>query len=701
MRQLTFISGILSGLLFTGLLDMHAQEPAAIRDSLRAARVIADRPVVRDAGTRVLPLPGIRRMVAANGEADAIKFIQVLPGVSTGAEGSSAIYVRGGNIGSNVTTLDGVPVYGGSHLLGLASAYPIGIISSAAFRNGGFRGTDNNLTASHISLITENGSLTERSWNLSASNFLLGGVCSTPLVKDKVSLIASLRVSPVGPEFNAVQGIVGGALDSLSRVRALAYDAYAKATWLMNQDHTLTFSIFNSADAYRYIYGGDSDESMAWSNLILNAGDEIVLAPDRHLDARLYFNRYTSRQGIIRDMSGTVNNLAIVNSLDELTVRGDYVKSQAEGKELRLGAIFRNALFNPGTSSTFSGTGAWGRLDSPRTDHRSWSFTQTLYAQLNREKADRYEMMLCAKLNINEANSDGDRRFHLHVNPEAGILGRYNLTRWLAVEGTADWAVQYYHTLEGIPLGWSLDLLVPTDSKHGPEQALQCYGAVLTGFGQHRVTVGAYWKKMYNLVWFVDAGELFSPAISGWKDNIAVGTGLSRGVEFLYEKEGKRLDYKLAYTWSKTDRSFARVNEGRPFPAKFDRRHILNVQASWVFATNDRHDIGMTGLYTYQSGHWETVPDGEYPALLPLGGLFAVDYFASGVNNYEMPPYTRLDLGLFFIFKDKNPQTLNIGVYNVLNRHNPFAITYDDRSGEWQQISLLPIMPSISYSIDF
>ena len=125
------------------------------------------------------------------------------------------------------------------------------------------------------------------------------------------------------------------------------------------------------------------------------------------------------------------------------------------------------------------------------------------------------------------------------------------------------------------------------------------------------------------------------------------------------------------------------------------------MQASWVFATNDRHDIGMTGLYTYQSGHWETVPDGEYPALLPLGGLFAVDYFASGVNNYEMPPYTRLDLGLFFIFKDKNPQTLNIGVYNVLNRHNPFAITYDDRSGEWQQISLLPIMPSISYSIDF
>ena len=681
--------------------DISAQEAKAVRDSLSAARIIADRPARRDAGTHVLPLPGIRTMVAATGEADAIKFIQTLPGVSTGAEGSSAIYVRGGNIGSNVTTLDGVPIYGNSHLLGLASSYPAAIISSAAFRNGGFRGKDNNLTASHIALRTGNGSFTNRNWNLSISNFLLGGYLSTPLVKDKVSLIASVRVSPIGPEFNAVKRILGGALDSLSRIRAFAYDAFAKATWQLNRNHTLTFSVFNSADAYRYIYGGDSDESMMWNNLILNAGEELRLERDWRLETRLSYNHFTSSQGIVRDMSGTVNNLAIVNSLDELTARGDFVKSYPAGKEIRLGAISRNALFNPGTSSTFTGDGAWVSLSSPRTDNKSWSLTQTLYAQWKMERPDRYELMVSAKLNVNEANSDPDRRFRLHVNPEAGVLGRINLARWLAIEGTADWAVQYYHTLEGIPLGWSLDMIVPTDSKHGPEQALQCFGAVLTEFGRHRITVGAYWKKMYNLVWFVDAGQLFSPAISGWKDNIAVGTGSSRGVEFLYEKEGERLNYKFAYTWSKTDRSFARVNEGRPFPAKFDRRHILNVQASWILSTNGRRDIGVTGLYTYQSGHWETVPDGEYPALMPLGGTFTLDYFSGSVNNYEMPPYMRLDLGCFFKFKGNHPQTLNVGVYNVLNRHNPFSITYDDRSGEWRQISLLPILPSVNYSIAF
>lgn len=700
MKPLIVLFGIFPGLLLCPQ-AVSAQQTPPVRDSIRAARVVADRPAGRDAGTRVLPLPGIRTMVAATGEADAIKYIQVLPGVSTGAEGSSAIYVRGGNIGSNLMTLDGVPIYGGSHLLGLASVYPSSMVASAAFRNGGFRGTDNNLTASHIGLLTENGSFTDWKWGLSASNFLLGGMCSVPVVKDRISLIASLRVSPVGPEFNAVQGIIGGALDSLSRVRAFAYDAFAKATWRLNRKHTLTFSVFNSADAYRYIYGGDSDESMAWSNLILNAGEELLLSRDWRLEARLSYNRFLSRQGVVRDMSGTVNNLALVNSLDEVTARADFVKTYAEGKDLRLGAVARHALFNPGTSSTFTGDGAWTMLDSPRTDNRSWSLTQTLYAQWNLERSDRYELMACAKLNVNESNSDGDRHFRLHVNPEAGLLGRVNLARWLAVEGTADWAVQYYHTLEGIPLGWSLDMMVPTDSKRGPEQALQLYGAVLTELGRHRITVGAYWKKMYNLVWFVDAGQLFSPAISGWKDNIAVGAGSSHGVEFLYEKDGERLNYKLAYTWSKTDRSFARVNEGRPFPAKFDRRHILNVQASWLLASDARRDFGVTGLFTYQSGHWETVPDGEYLALFPLGGAFTLDYYSGGVNNYEMPPYVRLDLGCFFKFKGKCPQMLNVGVYNVLNRHNPFAITYDDRSGEWRQISLLPIMPSVSYSISF
>ena len=676
-----------------------ARIEAAMRDTLRAAKIISDRVARRDAGTRIVALPELSTMVAATGEADAIKYIQTLPGVSTGAEGSSAIYVRGGNVGSNLTTLDGVPLYGGSHLLGLTSAYPTDIVSSVDFRVGGFRGGESNVTASHIDLRTKDGDFTKPSYALSASTFILGGTVSVPVVKDRLSLLGSVRVSPLGPAFRAVQSAAGGALDSLSRPRAVVYDAYAKLKWLVNDSHTLSFSVFNSLDAYSYIYGGDSEESMGWNNIIASARHEGMLRNGWMVENNLSYNRFHGRQGIYRDMGGTLNNLAIVSSLDEVTADMAFSRTLARAGEVRLGARERFALFNPGTSSTFSGSGPLKPLDSPRSDHKRRVNIFTLHAQWSLSKENRYEFMASGRINSYTALGPADPKGQW-FNPEAGLMARVNLAEWLAVEATGDWLTQYYHTLEGIPLGWSVDLIVPTSLNCPPERARQFYAGLFTSFGQHRFTAGAYDKRMSDLVYFLDAGMLFSPATAGWNNNIKTGTGTSRGIEFLYEKDGARLDCRVAYTLSKTDRTFKGVNDGQSFPAKFDRRHILNATASFILLENSRRSVSLTGLFTYQSGHWETVAAGEYEAYTLFGKEMTLDYFTS-VNNYEMPPYMRLDLGCVFDFKARNPQTLNIGVYNVLNRHNPLTVIYDDRSREWRQVSLLPIMPSFSYRITF
>lgn len=669
----------------------------AVQDTLLAARVEADRVVHRDAGTRLVALPEIRTMVSATGEADAIKYIQTLPGVSTGGEGSSAIYVRGGNLGNNQTTLDGVSLYGGSHLLGLTSAYPTDILSSINFRLGGFHGDESNITSSHIDLQTADGSFTKKSFSVSASTFILGGTVSMPLVRNKVSLLGSVRVSPLGPAFRAVQSAVGGALDSLSRPRAVVYDAFAKVKWLINDDNKLSFLAFTSKDAYSYVYGGDSNEKMGWDNIIVSGRYEGHLPRGWNTEDGIAYNRFTGQQGIIRDMDGTLNNLAIVSSVDELTANAVLSRTLGSGGDLRFGVRERFAVFNPGTASTFKGTGPLQPLDSPRTDHISHSSISTLHAQwdLSREA---FELMVSGKMNAYGGHNSGVEAWDWFFNPEGSVLTRLNLLKWLSVEGTVDWTAQYYHTLEGVPVGWSVDLLVPTNPSRPPEQALQYYAGLFTSFGQHHITIGAYDKKMYNLVYFVDASQLFSSAIAGWSHNIKVGTGTSRGVEFLYEKDGDVLDWRVAYTLSKTDRTFEKVNDGNTFPAKFDRRHILNATVSYTLVDNQRRTIALTGLYTWQSGHWETVAAGEYPGMTLHGKTVDLDYFTS-VNNYEMPPYIRLDLGCNFTFKGKHLQTLNLGVYNVLNRHNPFSVIYDDRSREWRQVSLIPIMPSFSYRI--
>ena len=70
-----------------------------VKDTLRGSVVIGEKSGAREAGTRIFKVKDFKNMVSATGNADVIKYIQTLPGVSTGGEGSSAFYVRGGNLG--------------------------------------------------------------------------------------------------------------------------------------------------------------------------------------------------------------------------------------------------------------------------------------------------------------------------------------------------------------------------------------------------------------------------------------------------------------------------------------------------------------------------------------------------------------------------------------------------------------------------
>lgn len=686
-------------LMFQSLLS-YAQEVKERHDTLQSSKVVSDKQLGRDAGTRVVEVPALAKVISAIGEADAVKYIQSLPGVSTGAEGTSAIYVRGGNVGSNLITLDGVSLYGGSHLFGLASVYPNDVISSVNFRLGGFRGNEGNMTSSHIGLTTAEGNFEKKSISLSVNSFMLGAVVSMPLAKEKVSLLASARMSPLGPEFRALQSLTAGVLDSLGRPQAVVYDAFAKVKWLVNDKNALSFFFFNSKDSYSYCYGGYSDERIGWGNLIFNVRHEGELGNDWSLVDGVSYNRFTNGQGVLRSMSGTINNIAIVTTLDEFVA--DVAFSRQYSKAVRLYTGFRErfARFNPGASSSFSDVRPLQPLDSPKFENLSYNSITTIHSQLDVQLWDKLEIMTAVKLNACLTKQLRIAKFNVNVNPEFNLMTNYKIAEWMTFEATADWTTQYYHTLEGIPLGWSADLIIPTTSSCPPEHAQQFYAGVLSSLAQHRFTLGAYHKSMSNLVYFPDADKLFSSTIAGWESNVKMGSGTSQGVEILYEKGGECLDLRVAYTLSRTDRHFAEVNDGLVFPAKFDRRHILNVAASCLLADNDRCAFSLNGFYTWQAGHRETVAAGEYPSVSITGKEQPLDYFSS-INNFVMPPYIRLDLGLSLLFKTRHEQTLNLGVYNVMNRQNPVSVIYDSETKDWKQVALLPVFPNFNYKIVF
>ena len=92
-------------------MSLRAQEHA-VQDTLSPAVKTDTRRIEMTIGNIKTDIEGIKAVISPMGEGDPIRWAQGMPGVTTGADGTTSMYVRGGNAGNNMFTLDGVPVYG-------------------------------------------------------------------------------------------------------------------------------------------------------------------------------------------------------------------------------------------------------------------------------------------------------------------------------------------------------------------------------------------------------------------------------------------------------------------------------------------------------------------------------------------------------------------------------------------------------------
>jgi hypothetical protein len=165
---------------------------------------------------------------------------------------------------------------------------------------------------------------------------------------------------------------------------------------------------------------------------------------------------------------------------------------------------------------------------------------------------------------------------------------------------------------------------------------------------------------------------------------------------------------------------FDSLNFGRKFYAKYDRRHDISLVGMYKINEN----ITISGTWVYGTGNALTLPVSSYIASYPIYQGTNVNPFMgndesyynygreveeySGKNNYRMGPYHRLDVGIQFRKEKKwGERTWDISIYNAYSRKNPFFyyqttdIKNGEPYGELQQVSLFPIIPSVSYSFKF
>lgn len=501
------------------------REPGVQMDTIAPSIITADRILVRNISMLSSDVAEIRGVVSPLGEGDPIKWAQGMPGVTTGADGTTAFYVRGGNMGNNLFSLDGVPVYGYSHLLGLTTIVPQSVMKSASLQKGGFGGAESNFTAAHLRVTTkapEEGIRT----SVSLNNFLLSASSEGKI--GKLSYIASARISPLTVEYRAVRKSLPDLLGGLDDFRAQVGDIYGKVRYDIGAVRWLEASAMASLDRYSFSRAIDSHERMGWTNAIgivkYHSGES-----DASFDAAVTVNNYGSEQTQDKLYRGVENHLSLRSALLEATLSADRSRRLGERFTLDYGAKFRFARFKPGQVATVT--------------NRANTILGDLYLQGNYVIPDKLELLLSARVNYFRNFANRGQSF----DPEASLSVKWTLGRHLVLEGSFDRLVQYYHTLEGLPVGWSLDMLVPSGSTVRPESSLQGSLGLALPLGDHRVSVGGFYKSMDNLVYYRYAQDLFSGGMNSWEDDVDQGKGKSYGVEFLYEFQHQDWFGRLTY----------------------------------------------------------------------------------------------------------------------------------------------------------
>ncbi len=232
---------------------------------------------------------------------------------------------------------------------------------------------------------------------------------------------------------------------------------------------------------------------------------------------------------------------------------------------------------------------------------------------------------------------------------------------------------------------------------------------------QESISVEGYYKRLAGLRAYTpqaldDAMEGTIPLLP--RQTIA-GSGESYGLELFYQRTAGRLAGWAGYTIAWTFNRFDDLNYGRPFPARTDRRHDLQLAAS--YAVSSEWDLGAT--FKLQSGQPTTLATQGY---VPVRDPFGIDPHASvspfvvtETNSFRLPRYHRLDVSATRKgFKvSGRPAELIISVFNVYNQFNVFDIAVDSQVQESHDggvrviprnryLSQLPILPMIGLRIN-
>jgi len=294
--------------------------------------------------------------------------------------------------------------------------------------------------------------------------------------------------------------------------------------------------------------------------------------------------------------------------------------------------------------------------------------------------------------------------------PEPRISLLYRLPAQASVKLSYTQTVQYLHLATTSAATFPSDLWVPSGQLIKPGIAKQ----LALGFykdlanSMYEINVETYYKIMSNQIEFKPGAQLLlNQNIEG---EMIFGSGKAYGIELFFQKKMGRLTGWIGYTLSRAERTYPDMNEGKPFPYRYDRTHDISVVANYRLGKKWE----TSAVFVYGTGNALTLPTGRF--------IYNVGYNVSNqepifnsisqydkINDYRMPAYHRIDISFTFTPRPNSTKRFksswNFSLYNIYNRENPYFIYFDidddTQSVKGKKVYLFPILPGLSWNFKF
>jgi hypothetical protein len=687
---------------------------APLSPSVNLAEVV----VTSDRGERIeqqtqmsrteVPVAQIKRIPALLGEVDVLKALQLLPGVQSGGEGSTGLYVRGGSPDQNLVLLDGVPIYNVSHLLGIFSVFNADALRNVTLTKGGFPARFGGRLSSVLEINMKEGNLNkwegEGSIGLISSKLTLSG----PIQKGKTSILVSGRRTYADliakPIIKSTASSTGSEVD----LSLYFYDLNAKLQHKVNDNHRLFLSFYSGADVFGTeikedgdIFGGGTD----WGNIVSAARWNWQISPKLFMNTTATLSKYEINIDALSDDGEDRFSARYISGIYDFGGKVDLDYIPNPDHYVRFGAGWTNHTYRPGAINFKAETLGETDLDTLIGSQVDYSNEFAAYVE------DDFRLgALKINAGVHFSAFQVDDEFYTSLQPRLGL--RYLLKNDLSIKAGFSTMQQYINLLTSEALSLPTDLWVPSTGRVKPQQSWQLAGGVAKTFDdKYEVSVEAYYKQMKNVVSFKQGASFILGFEDTWEDKITQGDGEAYGLELFIQKKQGRFTGWLGYTLSWNWREFEELNSGNRFPFRYDRRHDLSLVGNYDLS--DR--VWVSGAFVYGTGNAVSLPTFGFssvnrPDVENYGGSF--QEFSTEKNSFRMSNYHRLDLSISFRkVKRRYTRTWVIGAYNAYWHKNPYFLTAGDfttcdDSGctterRVREISILPIIPSISYQFKF